>query len=62
MAAALIPPNVIKMTSNDVSRSAQLSHGEDPWEMSRSEMFTMSDKKGERTILQVKDWYNEKPK
>ena len=60
MAAALIPPNVVNMTSSDLSLSAQLSHGEDPWEMSRSEMFTMSDIKGEKTILQVKDWYNKK--
>ena len=62
VAAALIPPNVIKMTSNEVRLNAQLSHDEDPMIMSRSELFTMSDKKGEKTILQVKEWYNEKPK
>lgn len=60
VAAALIPPNVMKMTSNDLSLSTQLTHGEDPWEMSRSELFTMSDKKGESTIIQVKDWYTKK--
>ena len=39
MAAALIPPNVVKVVSDESTFNAQLEHGKDPWEVNRSEMF-----------------------
>ena len=39
VAAALIPPDVVSMISQDVNLTSQLATGDDPWFTSRSEMF-----------------------
>ena len=39
VAAALIPPDVVSVISQDVNLTSQLATGDDPWFTSRSEMF-----------------------
>ena len=39
VAAALIPPDVVSMISQDVNLTSQLATGDDPWFTSRTEMF-----------------------
>ena len=39
MAAALIPPNIVKLTSRDTELTGQLATGQDPWVIERSEVF-----------------------
>ena len=39
VAAALIPPDVVSVISQDVNLTSQLATGDDPWLTSRSEMF-----------------------
>ena len=56
MAAALIPPNVVKMVSEESTLNAQLDHGKDPWEVTRSEVFGTSGK----TTMGEWDWNKNK--
>ena len=53
MAAALIPPNVVQMVSEETTLSAQLDHGDDPWYTTNSQMFGTG---GESTMQPIKDW------
>ena len=39
VAAALIPPDVVSVISQDVNLTSQLATGDDPWFTSRSELF-----------------------
>ena len=56
VAAALIPPNVVKMVSEESTLNAQLDHGKDPWEVTRSEMFGT----GGKTTMGEWDWNKNK--
>ena len=59
VAAALIPPNVVKMVSLDQDLTTQLAHGDDPWMVSRNQIF--GDGQGEsETTKKLKDWYYSK--
>lgn len=56
VAAALIPPNVVKMGSEESTLNAQLDYGKDPWEVTRSEMFGTAGK----TTMGEWDWNKNK--
>merc|ERR1712173_162582 len=42
VAAALIPPNHVQQSSLDQTVSTRLQHGDDPWDMTRNQMFNIS--------------------
>ena len=56
VAAALIPPDVVSVISQDVNLTSQLATGEDPWFTSRSEMFGGS--KEDSVTEQIKKFRN----
>ena len=60
VAAALIPPNVVKMTDYQKSLTSQLAHGEDPWEVTRDEILLAADKNNKHHIQSVKDSFMKK--
>ena len=53
VAAALIPPNEVKMVSEDTTFSAQLDHGEDPWYVKSNDILGNS---GKSTMQPLKDF------
>ena len=54
--AALIPPNVVKMTSEETQLNTELLHGEDPWVIKTSELLGHTGR--ESTMKELKEWYN----